>query len=186
MPLNLVFRGVFDAGDRNGPLEFHPRSERVADLLPLTLPSDRGEHTPEVLAAASLVAACGEHTQFVMGLLDGRGGLWLLHNCAMSFLLKACLDRVAEETGRESGGESMLLILGLSGALPPDQAEVLERLAVHVACAAAGARHPLRFMTASLCDNDLILHTLREEEVAAILCGPVPDMSVFLTEGEGA
>jgi len=73
-----------------------------------------------------------------MGLLDGRGGLWLLHNCAMSFLLKACLDRVAEETGREPGGEAMLLIVGLSGSLPPDQAEVLERLSVRVACAAAG------------------------------------------------
>lgn len=186
MSLDLVLRGVFDACAQDGPLEFHPRAERVADLLPLTLPCDRGEHPPEVLAAASLLAVCGGHTQIVMGLLDGRGGLWLLHNRAMSFLLKACLDRVAEETGREPGGEPMLLIVGLSGALPPDQAEVLERLSVRVACAAAGARHPLRFMTAFQCDDDLILHTLHEEEVAAILCGPAPDRSVFRTDDEGA
>ncbi|MEW5764466.1 MAG: hypothetical protein ACOYXN_01995 [Acidobacteriota bacterium] len=185
MPFDLFIRGVFEAGSKDGPLEFRDRLERVKEFLPRDFPLHGSSLSPEVFAAACLTAACGGQEQSVMGLLDGRGGLWILEDFAMPYLLGACLDRVAEESGREPGGEPMLLIVGLPNTIPPDQAERLVRLTVRAACQAAGARHPLRFMTASLCDTRLDFHALSEEDVAALLNVPDPDASFCNVRGEG-
>jgi len=118
---------------------------------------------------AALVATAAEEDQVAVGLLDGRGGAWLIRGAAMPFHLRACLDQISERTGGIRPNWGLVLVFGIRSTIPAERAGELESLLVRAACEAIGGRYLLSFVSATLMENRIITHVLGEQEVSVIL-----------------
>ena len=167
----LTLRGVFFSETTESPLVFESRDWKIPKPpKDMNFAAECGFPESTALGAAA-VAMVPSPDELVMGLMDGRGGLWLFLGCAMSYHLRASLDRIAGMVEDLEGSENLVLIIGLSRTFSAERAGELEDMAITAVSKASAGRYSMRFFSATLTDCGLLSHAFTEEEVAQVLCG---------------